>query len=118
MIQRDIFDWDFITSSTVLVAISSKCQKEVTWKTNVLKFITNRYKNCYLLSKSLRDKTYKKHKSAHRVISERGKHRVITLVLFRDRVVQRSLCEYCLIPLFIPTLIYDNAASIKTRYRF
>ena len=111
--QRDIFDWRFITSPVVLAEISKICQKNVCWKTNVLQFIKNRTRRCLEISEALRSGKYEKSKPRHVIINERGKKRVISPVIFKDRIVQRSLCEFCLLPLIVPTLIYDNTASIK-----
>lgn len=111
--QKDIFDWEFITSPVVLAEISKICQRNVCWKTNVLRFVENRVYKSVELSCELRNGTYKKNKPRHIVLNERGKERVISPVVFRDRIVQRSLCEFCLLPLIVPTLIYDNTASIK-----
>jgi len=46
---------------------------------------------------------------------ERGKARFIQSVHFRERIVQRVVCDEVLSPLFTPTLIYDNGASIKNK---
>lgn len=47
------------------------------------------------------------------VISERGHKRVITPIRIEDRVTQRVLCDYVLVPLSEKKLIYDNGASVK-----
>ena len=44
---------------------------------------------------------------------ERGKKRIITPIQFSDRMTQRVLCDYSLIPMIQPTLIYDNGASTE-----
>ena len=44
---------------------------------------------------------------------ERGKLRHIKSVHFKERVVQRSICDNALVPMMGRTLIYDNGASLK-----
>lgn len=46
-------------------------------------------------------------------IKERGKSRLITPIAIEDRVTQRVICEYALIPALERKLIYDNGASAK-----
>lgn len=46
-------------------------------------------------------------------IHERGKIRRIRSVHISERVVQKSLCDNVLVPLFSRALIYDNGASVK-----
>ena len=46
-------------------------------------------------------------------IHERGHRRIITPIDIHDRVTQRVLCDYALVPLIKDKLIYDNGASTK-----
>ena len=46
-------------------------------------------------------------------IIERGKPRHIRSVHISERVVQRCLCDYCLVPALSKSFIYDNGASLK-----
>lgn len=48
-------------------------------------------------------------------ISERGKTRHIRSVHFKERVIQRSLCDNALIPVLSRSLVYDNGASVKNK---
>lgn len=43
---------------------------------------------------------------------ERGKPRHIRSVHISERVVQRCLCDYCLVPALSKSFIYDNGASL------
>ena len=47
------------------------------------------------------------------IICERGKKRVITPINIYDRVIQKMICDYVLLPSIAPHLIYDNGASQK-----
>lgn len=52
-------------------------------------------------------------------INERGKIRHIKSVTFRERVVQKCLCDNVLVPIITRRLIYDNGASQKGKgYHF
>lgn len=44
---------------------------------------------------------------------ERGKPRHIRSVHISERVVQRCLCDYCLVPMLSRSFIYDNGASLR-----
>jgi len=46
-------------------------------------------------------------------IRERGKERKITPICMEDRVIQRVICDYALLPALKGKLIYDNGASTK-----
>ena len=46
-------------------------------------------------------------------IMERGHERIITPIRIEDRITQRVLCDYALIPLIKSKLIYDNGASME-----
>lgn len=68
--------------------------------------------------------TYKQKPFNEFIISERGRTRNIKALHIRDRIIQRCLCDYILMPRIQRYLIYDNGASIKgkgisfTRKRF
>lgn len=47
------------------------------------------------------------------IIHERGHKRVITPIRIDDRVTQRVLCDFALVPLAEKKMIYDNGASVK-----
>ena len=46
-------------------------------------------------------------------IVERGKPRHIRSVHISERVVQRCLCDYCLVPMLSRSFIHDNGASLR-----
>lgn len=109
----DACDFDKIFSLENLVKSFKKCYSGVSWKDKVVLawltlpvFISELYD-------SLFKGTYRKDKVKHFVHIERGKARHISPVSFRDRVVQRTLCDNSLIPLLERLLIHDNAASVK-----
>ncbi len=48
-------------------------------------------------------------------IKERGHTRIITPIHISDRMTQRVLCDYALVPMIERRLIYDNGASMKNK---
>ena len=46
---------------------------------------------------------------------ERGKKRHIRSVHISERTVQKCLCDYCIVPIYSASFIYDNSASLKHR---
>lgn len=76
------------------------CQTSMTHITKTLEFIDN----CELPPLE---------NTSHITLFERGKERTITPIQFSDRITQRVLCDYSLIPMIRPSLIYDNGASTE-----
>lgn len=108
------YKYDSIFTYTNFVDKISDCMKGVSWKASV----QNYYINC--LIKTYTDYSIiKNHKlpipvsDKEIVIFERGKARIITPIHIKDRVIQKVLCDYALVPVLSNTLIYDNGASLK-----
>lgn len=85
------------------------------WKTR-----TQRYKEDVLLNLvELRDKLiagiWRPKAPWVFIVNERGKLRVIESYSMEDRIVQRCLVQYVLLPVIRPKLIYDNDASLTER---
>lgn len=106
-------DYELVTDPRSLFQASIECERGVVWKESVQRFALRRALNCAQLSRELRDGTYRKRPAQHFILHERGKARLISAVQFRDRVVQKSLCENSLVPLLSRGLIYDNSATLK-----
>ena len=85
----------------------------VNWKASVQRYHVNLLRNTW----ALRDKLLRGESVVQGFICfdlmERGKLRHIRSVHFKERVVQRSLCDNALVPVLSRGLIYDNGASIK-----
>lgn len=108
------YKYDSIFTYTNFVDKISDCMKGVSWKASV----QNYYINC--LIKTYTDYSIiKNHKLPTPVsdmtimIYERGKARIITPIHIKDRMTQKVLCDYALVPVLSKTLIYDNGASLK-----
>ena len=98
-----------------LLASYKRCRRNVSWKTSVQLFDQNKGLNLIRLYKELHSGRYKPRNFHEFDIYDRGKKRHIKSVTIKDRVVQRCLCDYFLVPLLTPSLIYDNGASLKNK---
>jgi len=112
-------DFNEVFSYEHLYRSYQKCRRNVAWKASVQKYITQ----APLLVKQTYDRLQQgKFRSSGFFefdITERGKLRHIKSVTVGERVVQRCLCDYALVPMLGRTFIYDNAASLENRgYHF
>lgn len=92
-----------------------KCFKGVGWKPSTQRYRNNAFREVVRLMRSLAAGKYKSRGFYCFVKIERGKRREIKSVHITERNVQKCLCDYCLAPLFTPTLIRDNSATVKGR---
>lgn len=90
-----------------------KCRCSVRWKASVQKYIANAPLNVYKAYESLHNDTFKSDGFYEFDLYERGKARHIRSVTIDERVVQRCLCDYSLVPIVGRTFIYDNGASMR-----
>lgn len=94
-------------------------RRNVSWKSSVQKYISNAPLFVYETWRKLMDLRWQSDGFYEFDIFERGKKRHIRSVTIDERVVQRCLCDYSLVPMLKRTFIYDNAASLKYRgYHF
>lgn len=107
----DALDFDKIFSLENLVKSFKKCRSGVRWKNKVVLATLSLGTFIGEIYDSLMGNSYEKDKVKHFVHIERGKARHISPVSFKDRTVQRTLCDNSLIPIIEPLLISDNAAS-------
>lgn len=103
----EIFTFDNLYNSY------KKCLKGVSWKTSVQNFHLKAIEQITALQKELNNGTYKSNKYIIFQLKYRGKQRECQSIHIRDRVVQKCLCDYCLIPLIYPKLIVNNFACQK-----
>lgn len=106
-------NYDTLTDLNLLYDAFQKSKKGVDWKCSIQKYEANLLPELMKLRRSLLNGTYKQKPFFEFDITERGKHRHIKSLHISDRVLQRTLCDYVLIPTFYRYLIYDNGASVK-----
>ena len=109
----DNFDWVF--SFEHLYHSYKMSRRNVAWKSSVQKYITQAPLNVYKTWKALREGKFKSKGFWEFDIFERGKLRHIRSVNIEERVVQRCLCDYALIPMLSRQFIHDNGACMKDK---
>ena len=92
-----------------------KCLLGVKWKGSVQAYENHAITNLYITYKQVYNETFQTGRFHNFTIMERGKIRHIKSVSIQERVIQRCLCDYCLVPLLTPYFIYDNCACIKDK---
>ena len=111
----DVDDFDKVFTFKNLYASYRKCRKNVTWKSSVQKYCLFASLNVYTTLEKLRKGKYKSPGFFEFDLYERGKKRHIRSTVIGERVVQRCLCDYALVPALERTFIYDNGASMKNK---
>lgn len=95
------------------------CRRNVTWKASVQRYMTQAPLNVLHTYNRLMVGKYKTPGFYEFDLYERGKHRHIRSTVIGERVVQRCLCDYAIVPMLTRTFVYDNGASLdKKGYDF
>lgn len=103
----EVFTYDHLFRSLL------KCLKNVSWKGSVQSYSQLGIVNVYRLYTAMKDRQLPKVKNTKKFfITERGKTRSIVSIYVADRIVQRTLCDYALVPVLSRSLIYDNGACL------
>lgn len=89
------------------------CAKGTLWKSGAMKFDRYRAVNCIRLRESLLSGGYRRQPPVRFTLCERGKVRRIVGPRYKDRVIQRCLCDCFFVPMLSRSLIYSNSASLK-----
>lgn len=109
--------YDYVFQLKHFVDVLPKCLKGVSWKASVQNYYMTAIRKMYqdytsiVKERKLPNVISTENKSIH----ERGKERIIVSIHIRDRVIQKVLCDYLLVPILLPKLIYDSGASIKNK---
>lgn len=88
-------------------------RKGVMWKASTQVYKANALPNIRKTQLALLSGTWKSKGFVCFDLYDRGKLRHIRAVHISERVVQHALCDELLTPAIMPSLIYDNAGSIK-----
>ena len=108
-------DFDKVFSYMNLYFAYRHCRCNVAWKGSVQKYMLNAPLQLAATREKLLNGTFESPGFYEFDLYERGKHRHIRSTGIAERVVQNCLCENCLIPALLPTLIYDNGAALKNK---
>lgn len=109
--KADSFD-DVFTYGNLYKAYKC-CRRGVAWKSSVQKYIATAPLNVLRTHRQLMEGRFRSPGFYEFDLYERGKHRHIRSTVINERVVQRCLCDNCLVPMLGRTFIYDNGASMK-----
>lgn len=111
--QNDNYGWVF--SYPHLYHSYKMCRRGVGWKASVQKYTANAPLNVWQTYDQLMRGKYKSGGFYEFDVFERGKQRHIKSVTIGERVVQRCLCDYALVPMLERTFVYDNGASMRNK---
>jgi hypothetical protein len=92
-----------------------QAMKNVIWKDSAIHYEANIFKNVNKVMKALVAGEDIRQGFITFSIKERGKVREIRSVHIEERVVQKCLCDYILVPVLSKSLIYDNGANLKNK---
>lgn len=106
-------NFEDVINLTNLYKSGKKCCNGVRWKTSTQNFECNLMRNVVQIYDQIIAGKYKSMGFHKFTINERGKKRNIESVHITERMVQKCLCDYYLLPRFIPTFIHDNGACLK-----
>lgn len=88
-----------------------KCCNGVRWKQSVQNFEGHLFSGTATRRRMVLEQTWKPKSCSHFTLRERGKIRLIDAPHITDRQIHKTLCNEVLIPLYSPSMIYDNRAS-------
>lgn len=88
-----------------------KCCNNVRWKQSTQNFELHLFSGTARRRRLVLDGKWKPKKCAHFTLKERGKVRPIDAPHIEDRQIHKTECKNVLIPLYGPSMIYDNGAS-------
>lgn len=111
--NKSFDDFNNIIDPEHLLQSYYSCRKGVAWKHSVQKYESKLIKNISESIKKLKNGESVIKDGVNFKINERGKVRDIRSVHISERVVQKALCDYVLVPILSKSLINDNGASIK-----
>lgn len=111
--QNDCFDWVF--SYDHLYHSYKMCRRGVAWKASVQKYITQAPLTVYQTYSRLHAGKFRTNGFFEFDIMERGKKRHIRSVTINERVVQRCLCDYALVPMLSRSFVHDNGACMQNK---
>lgn len=104
-----------LTDANNLYEAFTKASNGSDWKSSVQKYELNLLKNIRQTQLDLQNGEYKQGEFLEFELNERGHNRRIKALGIADRVVQRALCDYVLMPELQKYLVYDNGASQKNK---
>jgi len=106
-------DFEKVFSFDHLYNAYRKSRLSVRWKASTQRYIANALLYIQRTRQSLLDETFRSKGFCEFDLRERGKLRHIRSVEMQERVVQRCLCDYALIPMLSRSFIYCRAGRTR-----
>lgn len=117
--KRKLLSFERVFSYSHMFKAYKKCCLGVRWKGSTKNYILKAPVYLSRTRSALLDGTFRSLGFYDFDLYERGKKRHIRSVKIQERVVQRCLCDYALVPIVESSFIYDSGASIKNKgYHF
>lgn len=88
------------------------CCKGVRWKASTQNFELHLFSGTAARRRAILNHSWKAEKYNHFVLAERGKVRPIDAPRIQDRQVHKIVTKKILLPLYMPSMIYNNGASL------
>lgn len=110
---KDADNFDQVFTYEHLYESYKKCLKNVRWKASVQTYNAAAPTNVFRTFMELQQGKIHIPKGYEFDLYERGKARHIRSIHIRERVMQKCLCDFALVPVLGRKLIYDNSASTK-----
>lgn len=106
---------DRVFSYRKMFHYGKKCCNGVRWKQSVQNYELHLFSGTAKRRRQVLDGVWRPRKCVHFMLRERGKVRPIDAPHVTDRQVHKTFCNEVLIPLYGPSMIYDNGASQKKK---
>lgn len=88
------------------------CCNGVRWKHSTQRYEAHLFSGTAKRRRQLLNGTWKPGKYVRFTVTERGKTRPIDAPHINDRQVHKAICRNAIFPLYTPSMIYDNGASL------
>ncbi len=100
-----------VFSYRTMFSFGRKCCNGVRWKASTQRFEMHLFSGTAKRRRKVLNGTWKPRKTVHFTLKERGKVRTIDAPHIEDRQIYKVLTKKVLVPLYVPSMIYDNKAS-------
>lgn len=111
--ENEYDDYGILTDFGNLYEAHRSCRKGKRWKDSVATYDLRALESTLYLQYLLKTEKYTIGNYHCFTVNERGKLRNIKSAKYKDRVVQKNLCDNILTPRIAPTFVYSNGASLK-----
>ncbi|MBR1647936.1 MAG: hypothetical protein IJ685_14430, partial [Selenomonadaceae bacterium] len=98
-----------------LYKVGKKCCNGVRWKQSVQNFELRLFSGTVVRRRAVLSGKYKFSPYVHFTLCERGKVRPIDAPRIQDRQVEKVFTQKVLLPLYLPSMIHNNGASLPNK---